>query len=101
MASMVSTNAGQADMSMLKEAIEEWFHALTGAFVHGGGCRPTAHNQIRQDRPTKSHTAAMLEPFMGCLLAAGGMASITLYLAQSVDWPGTGMHFLLKVVSWL
>ncbi len=101
---MVPTNQARTDMSNLQGAIKEWFHALTGAFAHAGACRPTSYSQ-QNPRPYAAFLThakdAVLGLFTGWLLVAGGMAGIVLHLTQSVDWPGTGVDFLLKLMSWL
>jgi hypothetical protein len=103
MATMVPTNEVKTDRSDLKGAIEEWFLALIGAFAHAGACRPTSYNrQNLQPGTSLMHAKdVVLQLFMGWLLVAGGMAVMMLYFAQSVDWPSTGVDFLLKVANWL
>jgi hypothetical protein len=104
MAAMVPTNEAKIDMSDLKDAIAEWFHAMTGAFAHAAACRPSPYSQQNPQPFAASLTHAkdaVLGLFTGWLLVAGGMAGIVLYLTQSIDWPGTGVDFLLKVVNWL
>jgi hypothetical protein len=90
MASMVRIDEMETNMSVLKDAIREWFHALTSEIAAAGSCRVSRV-------PTKN---AVLEVYMSRMLVAGGVAAMTLYIVQSVNWPSTGMDFLLKVMSW-
>ncbi|WP_058188846.1 hypothetical protein [Terracidiphilus gabretensis] len=104
MVAMAHIHEVKTDRNDLKGAIEEWFHALTGAIAHGSICRPAPYNRqtVHPYAAPLTHTKDVaLQLFIGWLLVAGGMAVIMLYLTQSVDWPGAGVDFLLKVANWL
>lgn len=91
MASMVHIDEMETNMSVLKDAIKEWFHALTSAIADAGASRVS--------RVTTKN--AVLELYMEWLLVAGSVAAMALYVAEAVDWPGMAVHLLFKVVSWL
>ncbi|HEX8813031.1 MAG TPA: hypothetical protein VF742_13660, partial [Terracidiphilus sp.] len=67
MANMVLINEMETNMNVLKDAIREWFHALTGAIAEAGACRVSRV-------PTKN---AVLEMYMSWMLVAGGVAAMT------------------------
>jgi hypothetical protein len=88
----------------LKDAIKEWFEALTSAFAHTAAFMPASHSQQNRQScsaPLAHAQSAMPGQFMGWFLAAGAVGVTAFYVAQSIDWSSTGVDLLLKVVSWL
>lgn len=88
---MVHIDEMETNMSVLKDAIREWFHALTSEIAEAGACRVSRV-------PTKN---AVLELYMGRLLVMGCVAVMALYVAEVVDWPAMAVNLLFTVVSWL
>jgi|GEM_PF-4397528 len=99
---MIPMNEARTDTSDLKDAIKEWFEALTGAIAHAGACHSTPHNW----QNAQPSTAPLIHPrdvelglFILRLLLVGGMAFGALYLAQSVNWLNVGVNLLLKATG--
>ncbi len=96
---MVSTNAARIDTSLFnKAAVREWFEALTGVFENAASQKPSPCRQAAACAP---EVHPVLAQFLNWLLVATGFVIVTLFLTQFIDWPTTGVDFLLKVVSWL
>ena len=101
---MAHMNAVKTDMSILKDAIQEWFEALTGAIAHAGACHstPQTWQPAQPSAPPLMHGKdAMFGQFMVRLLVVGGIAAAALYALQSVDWTSVGINLLLKAIGWL
>ena len=97
---MIPINEAKTEIGTLKDAVREWFEALTGVFGHSGAVASTAYTPPRAAFIPQGNNT-LLGQFMGWLLVSGGTAVATLYLAQSVDWSAMGVNLLLKAVSWL
>jgi hypothetical protein len=104
MANMVHMNEAKTDMSELKDAIHEWFEALTSELARAAIFHPAT--QVHQNpQPCASSPAHLQDtvfgPLLGRLLLAGGLTLAAVYVAQSVDWTNVGIDLLLKATSLL
>jgi hypothetical protein len=104
MATMTSRNEVKTDMSELRDAIHEWFEALTSELARAGIFH-SATERRQNTQPLASSLAHVQDtvfgPFLGRLLLAGGLTIAVLYVAQSVDWTNVGIDLLLKATSLL
>lgn len=91
MANMIRINEMETNISVLKDAIGEWLHALTSEIAEAGA---------RRVSPVSTKNA-VLELYMGRLLVMGSVAVMALYVAEAVNWPAVAVNLLFKVVSWL
>ena len=99
MANMDSTNATRIDTSIFnKAAVQEWFEALISVFANAGSQKPSP---CKQPAACAQEIHPLLAQFLIWLLVVTGLVILTLFLMQFIDWPTTGVDFLLKVVSWL